>query len=186
MPMVASTSSPRCVGPPTSTRRRAGTRRAGADGRGGDYVDDMGDEPSRNAASDLMVAMLERISSFDEWPETAPRVSADFVLDDRRRGGFGLGRVDREAAMAYSATAWKVGHGPPIQKVRRLIATVGDRLVAAVVETDSDQWKSESITVWQIDSQSRNLQIAVMFDVDDVDAALAEIDRLHDETDTPS
>ena len=143
-----------------------------------------------NSASELMAAVYERMNSFEEWPETPTRLAAEFVLDDRRHGGIGLGRVDKDTAMAYSATAWKVGHGPPIQKVRRLIATVGDRLVAAVVETDSDQWKSESITVWQIDSQLRNLQIAVMFDVDDVDAALAEVDRLHgeidDEPDTPS
>jgi hypothetical protein len=150
----------------------------------------MSDEPSANAASNLMVAILERMNSFEEWPETPTRVAAEFVLDDRRRGGFGLGRVDRDVAMAYSRTAWEVGRGPPIQRVRRLFATLGDRLVAALVESDNGEWESESIMVWQIDRQLKNLQIAVMFDADDVDAAVAELDRMQvemeAEPETPS
>jgi hypothetical protein len=130
-----------------------------------------------------MVAMLERMNSFDEWPETATRVAADFVLDDRRRGGIGLGRVDRDAAMAYSATAWKVGRGQPNQRVRRLIATFGDRLVAALVVSEDGEWETQSIMVWQIDPQLRNLQLAVMFDPDDRDAAIAELDRMYAEID---
>lgn len=139
----------------------------------------MSDRPLANAASHLMVAVLERMNSFEEWPETPTRVAAEFVLDDRRRGGIGVGRVDRDVAMAYSQTAWEIGSGPPIQRVRRVLATLGDRLVAAHIESDTGQWESESIMVWRIDSQLRNLQVAVIFDADDVDAAIAELDRMH-------
>ena len=141
------------------------------------------EEPRLNAAADFMRMALDRISSFDEWPERPTRVAREFVLDDRR-SIIGLGRAGRDVAMAYSAAAWKVGGGAPTLRLGKVIGTRGDRLVAAIVNGDTeDGWEDPSIMVWQLDAELRDLELAVMFDADDSDAAMTELGRLHAELD---
>ena len=61
-----------------------------------------------------------------------------------------------------------------------MIGIRGDRLVAAMVEGDTDDgWEDPSIMVWQLDAELRDLKLAVMFDSNDSNAAVAELDRLH-------
>ena len=125
------------------------------------------------------------MSTFEKWPEQPDVVTSDFVLDDRRT--LGLGEVEHDVAMAYSAAAWNVDAGRPRLQVEKLVGTRGERLVAAQVDTVyEDGSESSALMVWRLGPNLRDLNLCVMFDLDDVDAATAELDRLQAEIESDS
>jgi len=68
--------------------------------------------------------------------------------------------------------------------LRETVAVPGERFAASVLEIDyGDGMISETLVVLALDPTLRLIQRTVEFDVDDVDGAIAELDRMHTEAD---
>jgi hypothetical protein len=104
----------------------------------------------------------------------------DYVREDRRK----LVGISSSGAreMLENALLWfDLGDGKPILTVE-VVAVRGDRLVLARLHVgyrDGDATGVLSVT--QFDEAVEKTQRAVRFDPDDLDAALAELDKLHTE-----
>ena len=135
------------------------------------------DEPTANAAAERMQRWLELLSASERLPEQSDMVTSNFVLDDRRT--LGIGQVERDVAMTYAAAAWDVNPARPRLHVDKLVATRGDRLALAKVDAVQDGWEDPHLMLWRLRPNLRDLDLAVMLDSGDLDAAIAELDRLH-------
>ena len=134
----------------------------------------------RNAASDKFTADFARMGD-RRWVESEMLASFadDFVRDDRRR------LLSFEATTAQDlvdvALAWfEVDAGRPSFEPVAVLAVRGDRL--ALVRwrvVFGNGFVSEMLGVQQFDELIERHERLVVFDVDDVDSALAELDRLH-------
>jgi hypothetical protein len=109
-------------------------------------------------------------------------VTDDFIYNDRRSGGMNFGQIDASGVWAYTASMWDVGDKRPQMSMPEIVAVRGDRL-AAVVELIAygDDVSVEGLVCYRMDPTLRRLQRAVIFDVDEADAAINELDRMHDE-----
>jgi hypothetical protein len=68
--------------------------------------------------------------------------------------------------------------------MHEILAVRGDRIAVCRVSVDySDGWTTESIEVLELDASLSLLRRMFDFDHDDVDAAIAELDRLHSQAD---
>ena len=107
----------------------------------------------------------------------------DFVYEDRRRGPI-FPNAGAESFLQALETAWDTGAGRPRLTVHKILAVRGDRLAACRLEVDyGNGLTCESIQVIELDATVTLVQRVVDFDVDDVDGAIAELDRLHSEAD---
>ena len=69
--------------------------------------------------------------------------------------------------------------------MHEILAVRGDRIAACRVSVDyPNGWTTESIQVLELDASLRLLRRTFDFDPDDVDAAIAELDRLHSQAET--
>lgn len=145
------------------------------------------DREPRNLASDRI---RERYPEFARLPEMSEAELAavrtnyadDFVRDDRRRF-VAIPAATFDEFIDSLRTYWTLGAGAPSFSVAEVIAVRGDRLVLFRSRIEfEDETRTESLVVLEYDDQMRAKR-GTMFDADDRDAALAELDRRHTEID---
>ena len=141
-------------------------------------VASVGDEPS-NAASE---AVLFLVAVFGEGrpPEDLVRAALadDFAYQDRRRG-WTFPDADVASYPKVILSIWQTGAGQPRFETRTL-AVRGERLAAIAVTIDyGNGMVVESIKVCGLDATASLVQHDIDFDLDDVDGAIAELDRLY-------
>lgn len=144
----------------------------------------MSDEPLTNAAVESVQLWFE----FWNACETAPQTTAsheDFLYVDHRTGGFSFGEVGHSGVSAIMASVWDAAApGQPHWSMRRVIAVRDQN--AAVVEMVMDyggHGESPELNGVVFDSKLESLRRMFSFDIEDRDAAIAELDRLHAEID---
>ena len=145
----------------------------------------MSEEPS-NAASE---AVLFMVAVFTEGPppEDVLRavLSDDFAYADRRRG-WTFPEADAETYPKVILSIWQTGAGQPRWDLETL-AVRGERFAAVVVQIDyGNGMVTESIHVVGLDATLTLVQRDVDFDVDDMDGAIAELDRLESQAGIPN
>jgi hypothetical protein len=140
-------------------------------------------EPS-NAASVYMRAAYNALNDSESPPpDLRSGLTDDFVHQDRRRGPT-FPDDDAESFLMTVASLWDTGAGRPRFTVHETPAVRGDRLAAGKVEiVYGNGWTLEAIQLMELDSTLTMLQRYVDFDVDDIDGAIAELDRLHSQAD---
>ena len=101
----------------------------------------------------------------------------DFAYEDRRRGP-SFPPLGTESFSKFVETIWETGAGRP-RFDDEILAVRGERYVAGMVRLDfGNGWLRESILVMALDVTLGLVQRVVEFDLDDVDGAMAELDRL--------
>ncbi|MEB3032874.1 BTAD domain-containing putative transcriptional regulator [[Mycobacterium] nativiensis] len=110
-----------------------------------------------------------------DWVAIAQAAADNYVLDDRRRMvNIGI-RRGRDAGMKELQATADVGFGMILLGI---VATRGERLVLTRVRAsgpDPGAVQNDALNVIEIDSDDK-AATAVVFDVDDFDAAIAELD----------
>jgi hypothetical protein len=141
------------------------------------------DEPS-NAASEYLRLSVSVLGEFLPPSEIRLSLTDDFVAEDRRRGPtFPVMGAD-EYPQSF-ATIWDTNVGRPRFTLHEILAVRGERLAAGRLEIDyGNGWTIESIQLLELDATLTLVQRTTSFDVDDVDGAIAELDRLDSESDT--
>ena len=114
---------------------------------------------------------------------TLAMLTDDYVYEDRRHSGQSFPNLDVESTPRAITSLWDTGGGEPRFSMHEIIAVRGDRIAACRVSVDySNGWTIESIQVMELDALSL-LRRWFDFDHDDVDGAIAELDRLHSQSD---
>jgi hypothetical protein len=153
----------------------------------------MSDEPLMNAAVERLRQSFDFMNELAEPPSFAPAdfFTDDFVLADRRRGGVNFGELNASDWVRVLDGFWEAG-GQPRFSVVEVIAVRGEWSAAyrvRVVYGVSDMF-IDDINVVRFEPVGGRFRRTVLFDPDDRDAAIAELDRMHadidDEPDTPS
>jgi hypothetical protein len=151
----------------------------------------MSDEPLTNAA----VEFYRRSCAIMNAAETPPTdddlglgVSSDFMYESRSGIGVDFGRSDWPA---FLGSIWHVGGGRPRFSEPQAIAVRGQRCAAITASFDyGNDSSTEYLHCVQLDPELQRLERIVSFEVDDRDAAIAELDRMYaefaDEPHTPS
>lgn len=104
----------------------------------------------------------------------------DFVRVDRRRV-VAVPNSDRDDWFESLQAYWNLGKGAPSFRVAEVLAVRGERLVLFRGRIEYiDGTATEMLIVNALAVEMRPLR-SVMFDVDDLESALAELDRLHAE-----
>jgi hypothetical protein len=158
--------------------------RADTDWRGADYACGVEGEP-RNAASDRMRAVFPLFSRLGDMDESELRqwksgMADDFVRVDRRRV-VAVPDSDRDDWFESMQAYWNLGKGTPSFQVAEVIAVRGERLVLFRSRIEyADGTATEMLIVNALADDMRP-QRSVMFDVDDLEGAFVELDRLHAE-----
>ncbi len=138
---------------------------------------DVPDEPLTNAAAELLRAATENLNTLDGPPTRTTVTSEDVTFDDRRSGGVNFGTVESSEWLAFVASIWDVGTGRPHFSIPEVVAVRGQRCAAAVWAYDyGDDWADAEILCIRL-TRSGMIDRAVAFDVDDPDAAIAELDQ---------
>ena len=147
------------------------------------YVDAMSDEPLTNALVELAQATYLAMNVMERDEFTDQVFTDDFVFDDRR-SGFSYGLLDASAYTELNRTAWDVGSSRPNWSITEVIAVRGQRIAAVAIALDyDDDVHTESIICGCLDRHLQLLRRMVQIDVDDRDAAIAEVDRMYAEID---
>jgi len=144
----------------------------------GRRVASMSDEPS-NAASETFAGHVAFLNEFGNPPEGLVRtwLADDFVYEDRR-GGPSFPNADAESYPKLLGTAWETGAGEP-RFQGEILGVRGERFAAVVVTVDyGNGMLFESIHLVALDATLSLVQRVIDFDVEDVDSANAELDRL--------
>ena len=106
----------------------------------------------------------------------------DFTYEDRGRGP-NFPPADAETFPKYVNTYWETGVGQPRFEYE-ILAVRGERCSAGILRVDfGNGMLRESIVVQALDATLRLVQRAVDLDIDDVDGAIAELDRMHRQAD---
>ena len=150
--------------------------------KGASYGHHVGDEP-QNAASEMIRAVYPMFGRLaDATPgdlqETHELFAEGFLREDRRRfitvptvGVKGL----FESFQAY----WDLGVGAPTFTVAEVHAVRGDRLLLFRGRAEfAEGQATESLVLVAYSAEMRAAR-AVLFDLDDLDGALDELERLH-------
>jgi hypothetical protein len=144
----------------------------------------MPDERLTNDAAERIRDIYGVWNEFSEPPSVAPadHFTDDFVFSDRRKGGVNFGELDASDYVRTFEQFWNVGGQPHFSMVE-VIAVRGEWSTAhleRIVYGDSDMY-TEFIIVVDRDPVRGRLRRIVHFDPEDVDAAIAELDRIHTE-----
>jgi hypothetical protein len=143
----------------------------------------VGDEPS-NAASETYRKHVASFTQYGAPPagEVESWLASDFAFEDRRRGP-SFPDADAESYARILATIWETGAGQP-RFQHETLAVRGERFALVVVTLDyGNGMLFESIHLLALDLTMRLVERVIDFDVDDVDGANAELDRLHSQAD---
>lgn len=144
----------------------------------------MSDEPLTNPAIERVQRFYDHTNALTDGPSAGPPITHDFVFQDHRSGGANYGRIDGEDFEAFFLSGWDVTPGRLRLSVGRVVAVLGDRLAAYVEVVEyCDVETIEVLVCICLDPGLRRLRRMVVFDVGDVDAAIAELDRLQAEID---
>jgi hypothetical protein len=146
-------------------------------------VASVSDQPS-NAASEFLRTAFGQLSELDQPPDALrASVTDDFAYEDRRRGP-SFPNADAESITRFVESAWETGAGRPQFVVREILGVRGDRFAAGVVDLDyGNGMMFESIHVIGLDDTLSLMYRSLDFDVDDIDGAIAELDRLQSQAD---
>ena len=142
----------------------------------------MSDERS-NAASELARLAFAFLND-GAPPEDVVRawLTDDFTYEDRRSGP-SFPAADAESVPKYVLSMWQTGAGQPRWETETL-AVRGERFAAMAIHTDyGNGMLLDSIDVFGLGAALSLLQRQVSFDRDDVDGAIAELDRMQSEDD---
>ena len=140
----------------------------------------------KNAASEwlrlVMAYCNENGAPSDEL--TLAMLTDDYAYEDRRHSGQSFPNLDAESTPKAVTSLWDSGGGEPRFTMHEIIAVRGDRIAACRVSADyANGWTTESIQVMELDATLSLLRRWFDFDHDDVDGAIAELDRLHSQGD---
>lgn len=106
-------------------------------------------------------------------------LAVGFVREDRR-SLIGLGVQDRDAYVSSSLALGELGKGRPESSIVRVIAVRGERLAVACGRVQfSDDSVMDSLIVIQFDKDEWLVERLVIFDPDQEQAAIVELDRLY-------
>ena len=127
-----------------------------------------------NAAIRVLERYFARFAAHD-WDVMAATLTGDFVTDDRRRVVNAGLRRGRDAEIANMQSFAEIGI---LNMASTAIAIRGDRLVLGRHVVSFRDWAKPSTDVIGVVEINTDNQISahVMFDADDIDAAIAEID----------
>jgi hypothetical protein len=141
----------------------------------------MSTDPQMNKAVRGLQNAIDYCNSLDAPIFEGFEYADEFFYADRRTGGVNFGTLDHSGLEAMLASAWDVGVGRPHFSIRDVVA-IRDDLCALVVFSIAyeDGSRSELLHLQQLDRASR-LRRIVQFDLDDVEAAAAELDLLSTE-----
>lgn len=106
-------------------------------------------------------------------------MSEDFVRSDHRTL-IALPTANREQFAEQASIWFQMGDGSPIFEFREALGVAGERLVLCAVWIGYGS--GEGVDMLQIivfDEPVERMEQLISFDIDDVDAALAELNRLH-------
>ena len=134
----------------------------------------------RNAASDASKVMSDLMLDAGRLDELIAMVADGYVHQDRR-SLISLPDMDR-AAWAEEGVSFQRDSGMELGREREVLAVRGDQLhLSRWTIRYRDGWVREFLTVGHWGGEPLQARRTVMFDPDDVDAAMLEIDRLHAE-----
>ena len=145
-------------------------------------VASVGEVPA-NAASEAVVFMVA-VFAEGSPPEDVLRaaLSDDFAYEDRRRG-WTFPDADAEFYPKVLLSIWQTGAAGQPRWDLETLAVRGERFAAIVLKIDyGNGMVTESIHVFGFDATLSLLQRDVDFDLDDVDGAVAELDRLYSQS----
>jgi hypothetical protein len=138
------------------------------------------DGPS-NAASESLRYAFAFFNEHGAPSEESLRAALtdDFTYEDRRRGP-SFPEADAESYPKYVLSMWQTGvDGQPRWELETL-GVRGERFAAMAIQTDyGNGMVFDSVHVLGLDSDLSLVRREVDFDRDDVDAAIAELDRMH-------
>lgn len=138
-----------------------------------------------NAASEWLRvgwSILSTVETAPTFDQLRPFISDDFSSEDRRRGRPTFPNADADAYARELVSFWQTGVGMPHGKVREVLGVQGERFAACVVELDYGNGMTATwIQVVALDANLRVCQREIAFDVDDIEGALAELNRLSTE-----
>ena len=142
----------------------------------------MGSEPS-NVASEAVVFM---VAVFAEGPPPEAVLRAaladDFAYEDRRRG-WTFPDADAESYPQVILSIWQTGAAGQPQWDLETLAVRGERFAAMLLKIDyGNQMVTESVHILGLDATLSVVQCDIDFDLDDMDAVIAELDRLHQQS----
>jgi hypothetical protein len=145
----------------------------------------MSDEPLTNAAVEGIRGAYALLQAADGPPTDSEEwLSADFTYVGRNRVGVNFGVMTSSDWRGFMASFWEIAPGRLEWSDPVAIAVRGQRCAAitASIGYGNDTF-TDFIHCLRLDPALQRLQRIVSFDVDDVDAAIAELDRLHAEID---
>lgn len=125
--------------------------------------------------------LTEGVPTIGDRPveEMRDAVTDDFRREDRRRL-VGLPDNGAEGFVDGIEALFELGRGTPTFSVVQIVATRGQRLALAHNRIEyPDGIAIELLSLVQLAADLGRMEIEIDFDVDDVEAALAELDRLH-------
>jgi hypothetical protein len=143
-------------------------------------------EELSNAASEWLRFVMAYCNKNGAPSDELTRASLtdDYVYEDRRHHGLSFPNQDAESTPKAVTSLWDTGGGEPRFTMHEILAVRGDRIAACRVSADyPNGWTTESIEVLELDASLSLLRRMFDFDHDDVDAAIAELDRLHSQSD---
>jgi hypothetical protein len=141
------------------------------------------DEPSNAASEFFRVTVRWLDETLPQPSEIRSTLTDDFVGEDRRRGPTAP-TMDAESYAELMGSFRDVNAGRPRFILDEIVAVRGERLAVCRAGVDyGNGWTTESIQVLQLDATLTLVQRSVHFDADDLDGAIAELDRLHTEAD---
>ena len=144
----------------------------------------MSDEPS-NASSRFLrgVCATFTASGLPGEEEVRAGLADDFIYEDRRRG-LRFPDADADAYPAFLGSVWQTGAGGRPRFEAETLAVRGERFAVIGIQIDyGNGMLTESIHVFGLDPTLSMLQRDLDFDLDDVDGAIEELDRLQSEAD---
>ena len=144
----------------------------------------MVDGEQTNAASEWWRAANRFLNGRKSPPDDVrSSLTDDFTYSDRS-GGSIFPDLDAEGFARFVGAGWAAGAGQPVNTVREVVAVRGERVAAVTAYYDyGNGMGREILTVVGLDPSLRRLHRVIDFDADDLDAAIAELDRLHSESD---
>jgi hypothetical protein len=144
----------------------------------------MSDEPLTNAAVEIVRRNVDAMNLLEDSSGFAPAFADGFVYDDRRRV-VSFGVLDADGYTRALRLNWDVDSERPQIQLRDVIATRGSRLalLQMCIARSGGFYTTDFIMVFLVDATLSLPQRVVDFDIEERDAAMAELDRLHAEID---
>ena len=144
----------------------------------------MSDEPSNITSEGMRKALAlltEAGSPSEEWLRAG--LTDDFVYEDRR-SGLSFPDADAESFPNSVLSMWQTGADGQPRFEPKTLAVRGERFAAATIQLDfGNGMLIESVHLLALDPNLALVQHVVDFDIDDIDGAIAELDRLHSQAD---